>query len=186
MGFGQFAAFGGDPFVCSYNPFAPDPRQWGSAGGAATTPNNSMTSFTFPPTFGNPRHSGIGTAGNSINQAAFGFGMETQPGNLGLQSGHSLAPNSPTSVTFPVLNQQAQSFANAMMCANNANVTANGNIIDGPGSGIPQLGSSIPSPIPVGASNDPSGLMALRRKALEQTASMNSFSALSNCGFDLR
>ena len=31
-----------------------------------------------------------------------------------------------------------------------------------------------------------SSLAVLRRKALEQTASMNSFNALSNCGFDIR
>ncbi|XP_075247934.1 homeobox protein orthopedia B-like [Convolutriloba macropyga] len=187
MGFGQFAAFGGDPFVCSYNPFSTDPRGWGASGNVGTTPNNStMASFTFPPTFGNPRH-GIATA-NPINQAtAFGFGVESQhvSANLsGMQTTHPLAPSTPTPVTFPGLNHQAQTFANAMMCASAGGTGAPGTIIETPVSAVAPLNST--SPVPVGAGGDPASLAALRRKALEQTATMNSFSALSNCGFDLR
>ena len=166
MGFGQFAAFGTDPFA-SYNPFATDPRAWGSP----ATPAASMTGFTFQSTLSNPRHP-IGSPA-AISQTQFGFGLEHQHSNLvpGAQTlASSSTIGSPPS-TFANLNHQAQSFANAMMCAPMIDSSA--------------ATASLSASPPLVSSGDP-GLAALRRKALEQSASMNSFSALSNCGFDLR
>ena len=180
MSLAQFPHFGADPFS-TYNPFSSDPRAWGAT---PVPPGNSMTgSFGFPPTLGGNRP-GIGSA-NAINQTAFGFGVEphhsalvppTAP--LGNPSGVS-SPPTPFTTLSP-----AQTFASAMMCAPMVD-TSGGNISNN--QNVPGLepGNHAGGGVNSDAWRN-SSLAVLRRKALEQTASMNSFNALSNCGFDIR